>query len=191
MTGTVSKPNHRVRHMARSLVCLCLSTHSSKATASIRYLNYIVLASRRFRPYAWLQYDTQFRLKMASDPSISWSTEDPEEMATWLSADAVLNCFTCGSPEHMASACPNKDSEKSSSLRCPVCSVHGHVARNYPNLAPNNPNPNPNPNLTQLLFQTIKFANYLIEKITARCPYFHVCTKCKGGHPEQACPERT
>ena len=106
-----------------------------------RYLNYIVLASRRFKPYAWLQYDTQFRLKMASDPSISWSTADPELTATWLSADAVLprlNCFTCSSPEHMASACPNNDSGKSSSLRCPICSVHGHVARSCPNLAPNN-----------------------------------------------------
>ena len=110
MPGAVSKPKHRGKTETRGIMGLdtwlkarCI--YASALTAvkpqlapdMFRYLNYIVLASRRFRPYAWLQYDTQFRLKMAWDP---WSTADPELTATCLSADAVLprlNCFTCGS----------------------------------------------------------------------------------------------
>ena len=53
--------------------------------------NYIILASRRFQP---LQYDIQFRLKKASNPSISWSTADPELTATWLSTDAKTNAIS-------------------------------------------------------------------------------------------------
>ena len=60
-----------------------------------RYQNYIILASRRFQPHAWLQYDIQFRLKKASNPSMSWSTADPEITATWLSADAILPTINC------------------------------------------------------------------------------------------------
>ena len=140
---------------------------------------------------------------MACDSTMSWSTADPELMATWLSADAViprLSCFTRGSPEHMASACPNKFSGTSSGLRCPVCSLNGHLARSCPTLAraPNNQRQQKPPGAGQTNPTTIpdnKVCKVFNQKghcfRGTRCPSFHVCTKCKGGHPEQACPDRT
>ena len=53
-----------------------------------RYQGFITRSSRRFQAYAWLQYDAQFRLKLASNPTMKWSVTDPELVATWLSADA-------------------------------------------------------------------------------------------------------
>ena len=103
MTGALSKPKRGSKAETRGITGLdtwleAWCVYASVLTAAkpqlapdlFRYLNYIVLASRRFKPYAWLQYDTQFRLKMASDSTMSWSTADPELTATWLSADAVL-----------------------------------------------------------------------------------------------------
>ena len=56
--------------------------------------------------------------------------------AYWLSADATkctTACFVCGSPNHLATECPLKQSDTS---RCPVCNTAGHSARKCPNLIP-------------------------------------------------------
>lgn len=164
-----------------------------------RYQNYIILASRRFQPHAWLQYDIQFRLKKASNPSMSWSTADPELTATWLSADAILpkiNCYLCGSPNHLAPVCPTNTAGKSAGLRCPVCNGDGHTARSCPTLASTSQKqqklPPPSDHKT---IPDNKICRIFNQKGSCfrgtRCPYFHVCNKCKGGHPERACPDRT
>ena len=111
-----------------------------------RYQNFITQQSRRFKAYAWLQYDAQFRLKLASNPSIKWSDSDTELIATWLSADAAREkpaCFACGNPEHLASDCPWKVSGTSNSsvLNCPVCNASGHAARDCPKLGQPAPPP--------------------------------------------------
>ena len=41
-----------------------------------RYQSFIIRSSLRFQTHAWLQYDRQFRLKLAADPSISWASVD-------------------------------------------------------------------------------------------------------------------
>ena len=105
-----------------------------------RYQNFITRQSRRFKVYAWLQYDAQLRLKLASNPSVKLSDVDTELVATWLSADATREkpaCFTCGNPEHMDADCPCKASGTDSIpvLSCPVCSVAGHTVRKCPKLS--------------------------------------------------------
>ena len=165
-----------------------------------RYQNYIVLASRRFQPHAWLQYDIQFRLKMASNPDMSWSTADPELTATWLSADAILpkvNCYLCGSPNHLAPTCPANTVGKSAGLRCPVCNGDGHTARSCPMLAPTSQKQQKSlPSSDHKGISDNKICRIFNQKGScfrgSRCPYFHihVCNKCKGGHPERACPDR-
>ena len=96
-----------------------------------KYQSFITRASRRFQPYAWLQYDSQFRLKLATNSSLRWSFTDPELIATWLSADAAKikqTCFTCGSPDHFVPDCPLKPSASTSGLHCPICNHVGHTA---------------------------------------------------------------
>ena len=108
-----------------------------------QYLAFISRCSRRFQPYAWLQYDAQFRLKIASNPSMSWSVADPEFIASWLTADAIKHkstCFSCGNPDHLSSDCPLRPSTKEPGLYCPVCDTSGHVARDCPQLLQGKPN---------------------------------------------------
>ena len=95
-----------------------------------KYQSFITRASRRFQPYAWLQYDSQFRLKLAANSSLHWSFTDPELIAIWLSADVAKikqTCFTCGSPDHFVPDCPLKPSASTSGLCCPVCNHVGHT----------------------------------------------------------------
>ena len=103
MTGTLSKPRHSSNDKTRGITDLdtwlkAWCVYASVLTAAtpqlvpdlFRYLNYIVLASCRFKPYAWLQYDTQFRLKMASDLTISWSLQYS------TIDDAIKICYEVG-----------------------------------------------------------------------------------------------
>ena len=97
-----------------------------------KYQAFITKTSQRFQPYAWLQYDSQFRLKLAADKFMRWSAADPELTATWLSADATKAkqpCFSCGSPDHLAPHCPLKVQVAAPGLRCPICNHVGHTAR--------------------------------------------------------------
>ena len=70
-------------------------------------------------------------------------------------------------PEHMASACSNNNAGKSLGLRCPVCSLHGHVAHNCPTLtSTRRGSKNHLGNLTlQPYHQTIKYARSLIKRV--------------------------
>ena len=158
-----------------------------------RYQNFITRQSRRFKPYAWLQYDAQFRLKLASNPSIKWSDTDTELIATWLSADAAREkpaCFACGNPEHLASDCPWKGSGTSNSsvLNCPVCNASGHAARDCPKLG----QPAPPPADTRHTGE--EFCHIYNRRGNcfrgSRCSYLHACSNCKGSHPKRACPRQ-
>ena len=55
-----------------------------------RYQSFIIRSSLHIQTHAWLQYDCQFCLKLAADPSILWAIVDTELVATWLSADMLL-----------------------------------------------------------------------------------------------------
>ena len=91
---------------------------------------------------------------------------------------------------------PNNPTGKSMGLRCPVCTRHGHVARTCLTLTSNplrqqNPARQSDP---KAIFDN-KICKIFNNKGSyfrgTRCPYFHVCIKCKGGHPKQTCPDRT
>lgn len=155
-----------------------------------RYQSFITRSSRRFQAYAWLQYDAQFRLKMASNPSMKWSHTDPELIATWLSADASKNkpvCFACGNPEHLSSDCPWKSSHRAPGLRCPVCNVSGHTAQHCPQLSHNKPPPADSNKPDEFCRLWNKKGSCFRGE---RCPYQHVCSECRGSHPKSSCSKQ-
>ena len=149
------------------------------------YQAFISRSSRKFHSYAWLQYDAQFRLKLASTKSMQWSVADPELIATWLSADATQKkslCFTCGSPEHLAGDCPQKVQAPNLGLRCPVCNSNTHVARDCPQL------PTTFRGVTRQTTETCRLFNKKGSCFRGiKCPYLHQCSACGGSHPHASC----
>ena len=163
-----------------------------------KYQSFITRTSRRFQTYAWPQYDSQFRLKLAANPSMRWSISDPELIATWLSADATKikqPCFTCGSPDHFATNCPLKPLSTAPGLRCPVCNKVGHTARECPMLSHNTVSqPRSGTALQRGALDDDRYCR-VYNKCGfcfrgSRCPYPHVCSACLGGHPQRACPKQ-
>ena len=155
------------------------------------------LARGTFQPYAWLQYNSQFSLKLAADRFMQWSAADPKLTATWLSADATKAkqpCFSCGSPDHLAPHCPPKASVAEPGLRCPVCNHVGHTARDcsllswesvsYTTSQPSISHTNDDDNIC-CVYNKRAFCFR-----GAKCPYLHICTACRGGHPLYACPKQ-
>ena len=155
-----------------------------------QYQAFITRSSSRFQLYAWLQYDTQFRLKLTSNPHACWSSTDPEFVATWLSADATKKkstCFSCGSPDHMSADCPLRASSsiKHSASPCPVCNSPGHTAHDCPQLAVDKHG--------KTSSKDDKYCHLCNRRGIcfrgSKCPYYHACSECNGSHPSRACPE--
>ena len=157
-----------------------------------RYQGFITRSSRRFQAYAWLQYDAQFRLKLASNPTMKWSVTDPELVATWLSADASKHkpaCYACGNPEHLSSDCPWKASQTAPGLRCPVCNTSGHTAQLCPQLSHNKPSAAADSNKADDQFCQLwnrKGSCFCGD----RCRYLHICSNCRGSHPKRTCSQQ-
>ena len=176
---------------AWSIYAAVLSSHKPHLAPDLfQYQDFITMSSCRFQPYAWLQYDAQFRLKMASNPGTCWSSINPELVATWLSADATKRtstCFSCGSPNHMSADCPLRVPPKNSASRCPVCNISGHMARDCPQLASNKQSK------TSSRAKDDKYCHLYNKRGTcfrgSRCPYNHACSECNGGHPSRAYPQ--
>ncbi len=162
------------------------------ATGLFQYQAFITRSSCRSQPYAWLQYDSQFRLKMALNSDLLWSSTDPELVATWLSADATkitTTCYSCGSPDHMSNDCPLRGPSNASGSRCPVCNNSGHTARDCPQLAADRrrpANPRQNPRADDHYQQYNRRGSCFRG---SKCPYRHICFDCNGGHPKRACPQ--
>ena len=155
------------------------------------YQNFITWKSRRLKAYAWLQYNVQFRLKLASNPSIKCSDTNTEFIATWLSADAAREkpaCFACGNPEHLASGCPWKVTGTSNSLvlNCPMCNASGHAARDCPKLGQPAPPPADTRHPGEEFCHIYNRRGNCFQG--SRCSYLHACSNCKRSHPERAYP---
>ena len=183
---------------AWSIYAAVLAAYKPKLAPDLfRYQCFITRQSRRFKTYAWLQYDAQFRLKLATNPGMKWSQTDPELIATWLSADAAKakpTCFACGNPDHIASDSPLKASEQTLHLRSPVCNVVGHAARECPQLSSQPSHPAQTPVDSShagkeicLLYNRRGGSCFRGSK----CQYKHICSVCRGPHPMRACPRQT
>ncbi len=192
---------------AWSLFAEVLSKHRPHLAPSLfHYQAFISRTSQRFQPSAWLQYDRQFRLKLASCHSLSWASTDPELVATWLSADAARpkrTCYSCGSTSHLSSACPSK-AQQAASFTCSVCSGHGHAARDCPLVVATSGTTSHNTPATPQLPakahlnkpngfpEVCEYFNRRGRCFRGRnCPRRHICLYCAGDHAQRDCTLRS
>ena len=66
---------------------ILIQRHPQKAPELIKYMSVIRDAAVKNKTQAWVTYDQQFRLRIARDPSRSWTT---------LNGDLWLRCFASG-----------------------------------------------------------------------------------------------
>ena len=68
---------------AWSLYCSTLVRYFPHVAPKLfKYPQFIAAKSRKFKPHAWLVYDTEFRLKLAANKSLSFHVMDSEIWAT-------------------------------------------------------------------------------------------------------------
>ena len=167
---------------AWTLYAIVLATAKPQLAPELfKYQAFITRTSQRFQPYTWLQYDSQFRLRLAANRSMQWLVADPELTATWLSADATKAkqpCFSCGSPDHLAPHFPLKASVAGPGLHCPICNHLGHTARDCPLLHRSLPHiPRANPlSVHPLMTTTISVVYTTKEPFVFRVQSVHTCT---------------
>ena len=176
---------------AWSTFAAVLSTHNRDLAPDLfQYQAFITRSSLRFQPYAWLQYDIQFRLKLAANPSLRWASTDTELVATWLSADAAkrtASCFSCGCPDHLSADCPLRPPTKSLTAHCSICKASGHIARDCPQLPSDKRSKSgPEPKDDKYCRIYNRRGSCFRE---SKCTYYHACSQCNGGHPRCAYPQ--
>ena len=86
-------------------------------TAAPRMFQFLAGKNRKFKLNAWLQYDTEFRLRLSLSKSLRFDAVDSELWATCFTADSFVqrqSCYTCGRLSHFAAACPFRKKPSSS-----------------------------------------------------------------------------
>ena len=148
--------------------------------------------------YAWLQYDSQFCLKIAANHSMRRSVTDPELTAIWLSADATKAkqpCFSCGSSDHLAPHCPLKASVPAPGLCYTVYNNFGHSAHDCTLLlcesvprTTTQPHTNHSKANDDNICRIYNKRAFCLQG--ANSQHLYICSACRGGHPRHACPKQ-
>ena len=151
--------------------------------------------SWKFKLNAWLQYDTEFRLRLSLSKSLRFEAVNSELWATCFPADSLVqcqSCFTCGSLSHFASACPFR--------KKPSSSFPGRFQGTYGQQGTSGrfePRPYQDeplkPGIQARLGAKPEPCGVYNDKGTCfrghKCPYSHYCRHCGGPHPECGCPQ--
>jgi hypothetical protein len=62
-----------------------IKTHPNSANGLLKYIYNVKLGAARCAGFSWINYDQQFRLKRARNPSLSWGNVDMELCLLYIS----------------------------------------------------------------------------------------------------------
>ena len=136
-----------------------------------------------------LNFDTSFRMRMATDPALRWDRHDQELVSRFLRTSRPV-CFRCNNFGHLSTNCPVPSSRRN---------THNGPAQNTahtvpPFLAPQRASQNiqrQHDNHTTHNRPTgCYYYNAFGHCESRRCQYPHVCSSCNGPHPKVHCPQR-
>ena len=68
-----------------------LTAHPNSATSLLKYMHTVRLGASRSSGLGWKDYDSQFRMKKQSNPSISWSKVDQELWLLYMNKSSSLS----------------------------------------------------------------------------------------------------
>ena len=90
------------------LVQVRVDVASHRTAELLSYQGLIVEANRRFMPEGWLDYDRQFRIKAAADPSLKWDVIEPSLWQLATTGRTRSACWACGAahPPSISGRCP-------------------------------------------------------------------------------------
>ena len=104
-------------------------------------------------------------------------------------------CFSCDSPDHLAHHCPLKPSVTAPGLHCPICNHLCHTARDCSLLShEHTSHMTTQPHASQATTNDDNICRVYNKRAFcfrgAKCPYLHICSACRGGHPRRAYPNQ-
>ena len=160
----------------------------SCAPSLIAYQRIITSASVSYPLQSWLNYDVQFRMLAASDPSLRWDTRHPDLWLQCITPSGIQQskrwpCPYCGATNHFPDRCPfrtNPSKQLSSGQWNHTKGQHnsgvsGSSIVNRHNL-PRNSGPG--------YCRDFNYSSCTRE----RCKFAHHCEHCNANHPARDCP---
>ncbi|XP_048583293.1 uncharacterized protein LOC116612504 isoform X1 [Nematostella vectensis] len=129
-----------------------------RAREMIQYQAIISSAAAKYRGFAWLTYDENFRRYAAQDRSIPWDRVNLELWTVTFAGLAKPHCASCSSPFHRSEDCPSGQ--------------HRLATHRSPRIHRNN-----------VCFDF----NRVTGCSRQACIYPHVCQKCADSHPAHQC----
>ena len=157
----------------------------SCAPSLIAYQHIITLASVSYLLQSWLNYDVQFRMLTASNPSLRWDTHHHDLWLQCITPSSVQQssrwpCPFCGATNHFPDWCP----------------FHANSSRQFPSGQQNDTggqssgasksvtfSKNPSSNPGHVYCWDFNFSSCRCDQ----CKFAHVCKYCGANHPARSC----
>ena len=147
----------------------------AKAPELIVYQAIITSASRQYALHAWLNYETQFRITVASDCTLRWEMRHSDLWLKCITPFATASqpgrflCVRCGQTSHYLENC----------VFCPSPAQSSNQQPGSRGAATN----------TDARTPICKDFNNSTCTRTP-CRYLHKCDLCRGNHTRSTCPNR-
>ena len=158
----------------------------SCAPSLIAYQRIITSASVSYSLQSWLNYDVQFRMLAASNPSLRWDTRHPDLWLQCLTTAGTQQsnrwpCPFCGATTHFPNRCPfraNSPTHLPSEQRNDSGRQSSGTSRSF-TLANDPPSTPRQTYCRDFNYRTCKYIG---------CKFAHACEHCGANHPVKNCP---
>ena len=159
------------------------------AGSLLAYQSQITIYANRYDFTSWMTYDRSFRQNMANThPNSPWSEVDRHLFDEVLLCAPVLTvCHHCREPGHYHTACPSRAQSGSTSTLTSAAVQPFPAPQRTATPHANQPGPRPTRPQAPRGPPVCRFFNTGTCTFTS-CTFRHQCSKCRGSHPANRCP---
>ena len=158
----------------------------SYAPSLIAYQHIITSASVSYPLQSWLNYDVQFRMLAASNPSLRWDTRHPDLWLQCITPSSIQpsNKWPCpfyGAATHFPDRCTFR---ANTSRQLPSGQQNDAGGQSSGSSKDYTFNKNPSSNAAHSYCWEFNFSSCRRD----HCKFAHVCKHCGANHPARSCP---